>query len=106
MLAVAVYGVPGPWHVTTAPSPITHTIFETFAVAVTVTPPADALAVFGPYVVALWLTHIHIHIGIPTGYLPAGRGLAMAGPVSFMESTARWARTAGSTAAAAGRPTP
>lgn len=54
----------------------------------------------GPYVVGLWLTPIHI--GIPTTYSPAGWWLAMSGPTSFMASTARWARTAGSTAVAAG----
>ena len=84
--------MPGPLQVTEAPSPIDHTIFDTFAVAVTVTPPAVADAVFGPYVVALWLTHIHI--GTPAVYFPAARGLATSGPSSVMESTARRANSA------------
>jgi hypothetical protein len=63
-----------------------HTIFETSAFAVTVTPPADAVAVFGPNVVALRATHIHI--GTPTVYFALARGLATCGPVSFILSTA------------------
>ncbi|MFD8308381.1 hypothetical protein ACFV29_39520 [Streptomyces sp. NPDC059690] len=47
-----------------APSPMLQVTEDTWAVAVTVTPPAVADAVFGPYVVGLWLTHIHI--GMPT----------------------------------------
>ncbi|MFF1400693.1 hypothetical protein ACFVZD_44050 [Streptomyces sp. NPDC058287] len=71
------------------------------AVAVTVTPPADAVAVFGPNVVALRVTHSHI--GIPTTYLAFARGLATLGPSNFMESTARCATTAGSTVGPAAR---
>lgn len=45
----------------------------------------------------------HIHIGIPTMYLPAVRGLATAGPVSFIEAAARRATASGPmTGAAAG----
>ncbi|WP_308378369.1 hypothetical protein [Streptomyces sp. ISL-87] len=71
---------------------------DTLAVAVTVTPPADADAVFGPHVVGLWPTQSHI--GTPTVYRPSALGLTIAGPASNMLSTARWARTAGSTAGA------
>lgn len=53
----ALYGVPAVVQVTVFPSPIAHTISETFAVAVTVTPPADAVAVFGPYVSAPLSVH-------------------------------------------------
>ncbi|WP_369776292.1 hypothetical protein [Streptomyces sp. R33] len=41
-----------------------QTTDDTFAVAVTVIPPADAEAVLGPQVVGLWLAHSHI--GTPT----------------------------------------
>ncbi|MEU2469262.1 hypothetical protein ACN6LF_000831 [[Kitasatospora] papulosa] len=58
------YGVPGPWQVTLAPSPIAHRTRVTFAVAVTVTPPAVAEADTGPNV--LEDGSAHIHIGIPT----------------------------------------
>ncbi|MEW2339656.1 hypothetical protein AB0932_35905, partial [Streptomyces sp. NPDC006682] len=68
------YGVPGPLHVTVVPSPIAHRTLVTLAVAVTVTPPAVADAVAGPNVVAEGAAHIHI--GIPTTYVPAARGLA------------------------------
>ncbi|MFF7535123.1 hypothetical protein ACFZB2_39535 [Streptomyces bobili] len=44
----------------------------------------------------------HIHIGMPTRWRPAARGLAMSGLASFMESTVRCASSAGSTVAAAG----
>ncbi|MFJ3176079.1 hypothetical protein ACIPJK_35650 [Streptomyces roseus] len=73
--------------VTLDPSPIAHTTDDTLAVAVTVTPPADADAVLGPHVVGLWFTQSHI--GTPTVYRPSGRGLAMAGPARSMLSTAR-----------------
>ncbi|MGW7068807.1 hypothetical protein ACWGIY_41975 [Streptomyces sp. NPDC054878] len=43
-------------------------------------------AVFGPYAVGDWRTHNHI--GTPTTYFPAARGLAISGPTSFIESTA------------------
>src|SRR6478609_14070 len=66
------YGVPGPLQVTVVPSPIAHRTLVTFAVAVTVTPPAVAVAVAGPNVVAEGVAHIHI--GIPTTYVPAARG--------------------------------
>ncbi|MFI1458805.1 hypothetical protein [Streptomyces roseus] len=64
-----------------------QTTDETFAVAATLIPPADADAVLGPHVVGLWLTHNHI--GTPTVYRPSGRGLAIAGPARSMLSTAR-----------------
>ncbi|WP_285529518.1 hypothetical protein [Streptomyces lavendulae] len=41
-----------------------HTTRDTFAVAVTVIPPADADAEFGPHVV--WPCPTHIHTGTPT----------------------------------------
>ncbi|WP_242744354.1 hypothetical protein [Streptomyces sp. CA-256286] len=83
------------------PSPIDHTVCDTFAVAVTVTPPAVADAERGPNVVGDGSDHIHI--GIPTTYFPAARGLATAGPVSFIEAAARRATASGSmTGAAAG----
>ncbi|MFE2093445.1 hypothetical protein [Streptomyces sp. NPDC059460] len=75
------------------PSPIVHWIEATFAVAVTVTPPAVAEAVAGPYVVVDGVTHIHI--GIPTTYRPPAFGLATFGPTSFMASTARRATSSG-----------
>ncbi|MFD0514595.1 hypothetical protein ACFQ0Q_38195 [Streptomyces aureus] len=40
--------VPGPLQVTDPPSPMDHLIDDTSAVAVTVIPPADADAEFGP----------------------------------------------------------
>ncbi|MFI7008859.1 hypothetical protein [Streptomyces sp. NPDC050145] len=72
--------------VTDSPSPMDHTILDTSAFAVTVTPPADADAVFGPKVVGLGVTHIHI--GTPTVYFAPARGLATFGPTSFILSTA------------------
>ncbi|WP_409055067.1 hypothetical protein [Streptomyces sp. SYP-A7185] len=69
-------------------------IEDTFAVADTVTLPAVAVAVLGPKVVGEGFTHIHI--GTPTVYLPAARGLAMFGPSKFILSTAPWAKAAGS----------
>lgn len=50
----------------------------TRAVAVTVTAPADADAVAGPYVVSPWRTHSHI--GTPTVYQPSRRGEALRSP--------------------------
>ncbi|WP_158512290.1 MULTISPECIES: hypothetical protein [unclassified Streptomyces] len=73
---------------------------DTLAVAVTVIPPAEAEAWFGPHVVGVGVTHSHI--GTPTVYLPSGLGLAIAGPARSMLSTARCASTAGSTAASGG----
>ncbi|MFF3788136.1 hypothetical protein [Streptomyces sp. NPDC001933] len=67
------------------PSPMFHRIVDTCAVAVTVTPPAVAVA--GPCDDVERVTHIHI--GIPTTYRPAARGLATVGPTSFMKSSAR-----------------
>jgi hypothetical protein len=72
----------------------------TRAVAVTVMPPALADADAGPYVVGPGRTHIHI--GIPTRYLPAARRLAMSGLFSSIWSTALRATTAGSIAGAPG----
>nr|WP_241847802.1 hypothetical protein [Streptomyces sp. CB02009] len=46
---------------------------DTFAVAVTVTPPAVADAVTGPKVVGDGVTHIHIGIPITTSPEPAPR---------------------------------
>ena len=65
--------MPGPLQVTDVPSPMFQTMDFTFAVAVTVTPPAVAVAEFGPYVVGDWSTAIHT--GIPTRPLPPGFGL-------------------------------
>ncbi|MFE4336152.1 hypothetical protein ACFRQM_44385 [Streptomyces sp. NPDC056831] len=70
----ASYGVPWLRQVTVVPWPMSHRIVVTFAEAVTVTPPAVAVAVFGPYVVGDGVTHIHI--GIPATYRPPARGLA------------------------------
>ncbi|MGW1410096.1 hypothetical protein [Streptomyces sp. NPDC002403] len=78
---------------------MSHRIAATFAVAMTVTPPAVAFAVAGPYDDE---RVTHIHIGIPTTYRPAARGLATAGPTSFMESTARHATSSGPIVGAAG----
>ncbi|WLQ69362.1 hypothetical protein [Streptomyces glycanivorans] len=81
------YGVPGPWQMTVAPSPIAHRTLVTFAVAVTVTPPAVAVAVAGPNVEGDEVAHIHI--GIPTTYVPAARGLATFGPSRRIGAAAR-----------------
>ncbi|MCY0923491.1 hypothetical protein [Streptomyces sp. H27-H5] len=53
MPRAAVYGVPGDAQVTVVPSPMLQATDDTLAVAVTVIPPADADAVFGPHVVGL-----------------------------------------------------
>ncbi|MET8747438.1 hypothetical protein [Streptomyces sp. NPDC004728] len=83
---------------------MSHRIVDTFAVAVTVTPPAVAFAVADPYDDVERVTHIHI--GIPTTYFPAARGLATFGPTSFMASTARRATSSGSIVGAAGPAAP
>jgi len=56
------YGVPGPRHVTLPPSPIDHATDTGSAVAVTDTPPTDALAVTGAHDAA----GIESQSGIPT----------------------------------------
>ncbi|MFF3959734.1 hypothetical protein ACFYY1_42210, partial [Streptomyces sp. NPDC001890] len=65
---------------------------------------AVAFADAGPYDDVERVTHIHI--GIPTTYRPAARGLATAGPTSFMESTARRATNSGSIVGTAGPAAP
>ncbi|MGW7317918.1 hypothetical protein [Streptomyces sp. NPDC054865] len=83
------------------PSPITHTIFDTFAVAVTVTEPAEADATFGPYVSGP--VAVHMYTGIPTTPTPPGFGtIPIDGGDNNIESTARCANTAGSTATTPG----
>nr|WP_240798382.1 hypothetical protein [Streptomyces sp. S501] len=72
----------------------------TFAVAVTVTPPAVADAVAGPNVVAEGVAHIHI--GIPTTYVPAARGLATFGGSRRIDAAARRATASGAIVGAAG----
>ncbi|MFC8230700.1 hypothetical protein [Streptomyces sp. NPDC057287] len=79
---------------TVVPSPIAHRTLVTFAVAVTATPPAVAEAVAGPNVDRDGVAHIHI--GIPTTYVPAARGLATVGPSRRIEATARRATASGS----------
>ncbi|MFH9118556.1 hypothetical protein [Streptomyces globisporus] len=74
----------------------------TFAVAGT--PPAVADAEMGPVVFGEGVAHIHI--GIPTTYVPAARGLATAGPVSFIEAAARRATASGSMTGAASGASP
>jgi hypothetical protein len=65
---------------------------STLAVAVTVTPAADADAVFGPQVVAVGV--VHIHTGSPTRPIDAGSSDSARGAmpraiaVKRMESTA------------------
>ncbi|WP_187282291.1 hypothetical protein [Streptomyces sp. wa22] len=77
------------------PSPLAHRTRVTLAV--TVTPPAVAVA--GPNVVGDGVAHIHI--GIPTTYVPAARGLATAGGSRRIEATARRATASGSITGAA-----
>ncbi|MFE0116781.1 hypothetical protein ACFWZA_01635 [[Kitasatospora] papulosa] len=91
---------PGPLHVTVVPPPIAHRTLVTFAEAVTVTPPAVAVAVAGPNVVAEGVAHIHI--GIPTTYVPAARGLATVGGSRRIDAAARRATSSGSIVGAAG----
>ena len=55
------YTVPGCRHTTTSPSPIAHTTLTTFAVAVTVYPPAVAERVTGPHVAASGCLRPHPH---------------------------------------------
>ncbi|MER5556215.1 hypothetical protein ABT001_31880 [Streptomyces sp. NPDC002793] len=71
----------------------------TLAVAVTVTPPAVAVAVAGPNVDDVLVAHIHI--GIPTTYVPAARGLATVGPSRRIEAAACRATASGSMTGAA-----
>ncbi|MER6521790.1 hypothetical protein ABT246_33655 [Streptomyces sp. NPDC001553] len=74
--------------VTTVPSPIAQTIFETWAVAVTVTPPADADATLGPNVSGP--VAVHMYTGMPTTPTPPGFGvMPIAGGRNSIESTAR-----------------
>ncbi|MCX4417803.1 hypothetical protein OOK43_31695 [[Kitasatospora] papulosa] len=94
------YGVPGPLHVTAVPSPIAHRTLVTLAVAVTVTPPAVAEAVAGPNVDGDGVAHIHV--GIPTTYVPAARGLATFGGSRRIDAAARRATSSGSIVGAAG----
>ncbi|MFD9543484.1 hypothetical protein [Streptomyces sp. NPDC060022] len=87
------------------PSPIAHRTVVTFAVAVTVTPPAVAVADAGPDVVGVLVAHIHI--GMPTTYVPARRaGAGTFGPSRRIEAAARRATTSGSMVGAAGPSSP
>ncbi|OKI26617.1 hypothetical protein A6A28_16725 [Streptomyces sp. CB03578] len=86
--------------VTVEPSPMRQLMDDTWAVALTVIPPAEAEAVFGPHVVGLGVTHSHM--GTPTVYVASGLGLATAGPVKSMLSTACCASTAGSMVTSSG----
>ncbi|MFC8230261.1 hypothetical protein [Streptomyces sp. NPDC057287] len=72
----------------------------TTVTAVTVTPPAVAVAVAGPNVAVDGVAHIHI--GIPTTYVPAARGLATVGPSRRIEAAARRATSSGSMVGTAG----
>ncbi|MFD3613588.1 hypothetical protein ACFWXA_37255 [Streptomyces atroolivaceus] len=85
-------------------SPIAHRTRVTFAVAVTVTPPAVAVAVTGPNVDDVLVAHIHI--GIPTTYVSAARGPATFGPSRRIEAAAFRTTASGSMigAAAGARP--
>ncbi|MFF2174767.1 hypothetical protein [[Kitasatospora] papulosa] len=65
----------------------------------TVTPPAVAEAVAGPNVVAEGVAHIHI--GIPTTYVPAARGLATFGGSRRIDAAAFRATASGSMTGAA-----
>jgi hypothetical protein len=84
------HGVPGPSHVTDAPSPVDHTTRDGVAVAVTTTPgtAADAdRALHCP-------ESIHNHIGKCTSCLPLGLKL-IGSDGSFRWLTACWARACG-----------
>lgn len=75
-------GVPGPLHVTVVPSPMSQTTRCRTAVAVTVTPPAEAVAEVGP--LEAGPGSIHIHSGKPTvaPSLPGGREVRIGGASS------------------------
>ena len=95
-------GVPVAVHVTAPPSPISHRTFDTLAVAVTVTPPNDALRVIGPNDCSDGAS-THIHNGKPTTPIEPGRSSGTI-PIVIARncicSTIVWATTAGSTGAA------
>ncbi|MEU0511616.1 hypothetical protein [Amycolatopsis sp. NPDC006125] len=61
-------GVPGPAHVTVAPSPIDHDTEVGVAVAVTATPGTDAVADLGCHTAR----STHNHVGKRTNCVPAG----------------------------------
>lgn len=98
------YAVPGVRHTVTSPSPIDHTTRDTFAVAVTVNPPADADLVTGPHVDGPGLVS-HIHTGIPTKPTDPGRASGTV-PIEtdfrFILAIARCAKIRGSGGAPAG----
>ncbi len=88
------YGVPGPAHVVDVPSPHDQVIDSDTAVAVTDSPPADAVAECVPHVRAV--TSVHAHVGNPTicGTDKIGDN-RMTGPRNASIRTARAASTSG-----------
>ena len=75
------HGVPAFAHTTVFPSPMSHAICDTFAVAVTDNPGTDAVAEFGPQVVGD--TCVHNHTGTPTRpNRSGGTVIPIAGPAN------------------------
>ena len=82
---------------------MSHTTFFTFAVAVTVTPPAEAVRVIGPHERSS-APSIHNHVGNPINdtAVALGNGVApTVGGTRFIESTASRASSDGFTRAGA-----
>lgn len=91
-------------HATVLPSPIAQRTVVTFAVAVTVTPAAVPYADAGPNM--LEGGSAHIHVGIPSTYLPAIRGLSALEPSRRIGATARRTTASGAMADAVGTSSP
>jgi len=85
--------VPGPLQVTLVPSPMSQTILTGVAVAVEVTPPAEALWLTG----AQKLSSTHSQVGrFTTASCPDGGEVRTTGVGIWSWSQACWASTAGS----------
>lgn len=80
------------------PSPVDHWIWVTLPVAVTLTAPAVAVALFGPQVVGVTVSHNQT--GSPTmlPFPPTLGAIPVCGPTSTIVFTACWARAATLTA--------